>query len=429
MSQLLHAQHPPGPHHLAALGRRGSSARLERNAKMATGKGATLQRLSELFALLHFVTRGLHAIETVHMVDFCGQVIKDDGMIVNSHAESRKYYFVAIGTDCRLTMQASSPKDKVQFQFRFFLVYSLLRMSAGLLPTPAVPPPLNDTRTSALSDSSRLGMKGAEGLEAPDPCNAGSYLQFYDGSDRTAPALGPPLCGKSIPRPVLSTGNYLTLRLVTRGQQPRVDFVGDFTSFRLGFNSSACNDEPYFHCWNGKCIPTSLVCDKRNVDNCGDGSDQSPRPPAKCPGLSSQSPPGHPASTTTRTVARVVPSSSLHLATTGNLQPFSPDTIIQQGSGADKTTYTSLLALYIILGLIVSMALLFWCCWSPGWFIWRVSACRAIPCCNSFCASCHLCTRSCGWKDKSRPGKVTPQDTANVPATSLSPHSEITSPS
>lgn len=153
-------------------------------------------------------------------------------MIVNSHLESKKYYFVTMGTDCHLTMQASSPKDKVQFHFRFFLVYSLLRV-APLSPAPVFPEspwgsaPLNPRPESASGEGSS------------DPCHAGSYVQFYDGRDRGAPPLGPPLCGKSPPRPVLSTGNYLTLRLVTRGTQPRVDFVGDFTSFRLGKAQSA----------------------------------------------------------------------------------------------------------------------------------------------------------------------------------------------
>lgn len=49
----------------------------------------------------------------VNVVDFCGQNIQGDGMIVNSHQESKKYYFVTMGTDCHLTMQAASPKDKV----------------------------------------------------------------------------------------------------------------------------------------------------------------------------------------------------------------------------------------------------------------------------------------------------------------------------
>lgn len=148
-------------------------------------------------------------------------------MIINSHQESKKYYFVTMGTDCHLTMQASSPKDKVQFYFRFFLVYSLLRV-APLSPAPVLP----ESPRGSAPFNPRL--EPTSGASSGDPCHAGSYVQFYDGRDRNSPSLGPPLCGKSPPRPVLSTGNYLTLRLVTRGTQPRVDFVGDFTSFRLG---------------------------------------------------------------------------------------------------------------------------------------------------------------------------------------------------
>jgi len=164
---------------------------------------------------------------SVNVVDFCGQTIRGDGMIVNSHQESKKYYFVTMATDCHLTMQASSPKDNVQFHFRFFLVYSLLRV-APLSPAPLFP---ESPRGSAPLNPR---LEPTSGESSGDPCHAGSYVQFYDGRDRNSPPLGHPLCGKSPPRPVLSTGNYLTLRLVTRGTQPRVDFVGDFTSFRLG---------------------------------------------------------------------------------------------------------------------------------------------------------------------------------------------------
>lgn len=147
-------------------------------------------------------------------------------MIVRSHQESRKYYFVSMGTDCHLTIQSATPRDKVQFHFRFFLVYSLLRVSP-FSPIPQVP-------MSARGPAAEARMEPTPGDGQGDPCHAGSYIQFYDGRDKTAPPIGSPLCGKTLPRPVLSTGNYLTLRLVTRGTQPRVDFVGDFTSFRLG---------------------------------------------------------------------------------------------------------------------------------------------------------------------------------------------------
>ncbi|XP_005939859.2 low-density lipoprotein receptor class A domain-containing protein 2 [Haplochromis burtoni] len=188
------------------------------------------QRVFTLLLLLRcFMSLSTSSIDTMNVVDFCGQTIQGDGMIINSHQESKKYYFVIMGTDCHLTMQASSPKDKVQFHFRFFLVYSLLRV-APLSPVPVLPESLSPHGSAPLSPRSQ----STSGENSEDPCHAGSYVQFYDGRDTTSPLLGPPLCGKSPPRPVLSTGNYLTLRLVTRGTQPRVDFVGDFTSFRLG---------------------------------------------------------------------------------------------------------------------------------------------------------------------------------------------------
>ncbi|XP_068099255.1 low-density lipoprotein receptor class A domain-containing protein 2 isoform X2 [Hyperolius riggenbachi] len=338
----------------------------------------------------------------VNMVDFCGQTVKADGMIVNSHADSRKYYFVSMGTDCRLTMQATALKDKVQFQFRFFLVYSLLRMSNSQSQTSGPSP-----------NSSARGPTSLETTRPPgsvsDPCNAGSYVQFYDGKDHHSEPLGTPLCGKTIPRPVLSTGNFLTLRLVTRGQQPRVDFVGDFTSFRIGFNTSECRPEPYFFCQNSKCIPPSLVCDDRNIDNCGDGSDQT-----NCQtggggrGMLGTGAPVEALPTNPAPPTFTQASSNISCGSDGSRKYLVPNMVQPHGSEADRRSF---LYLYVILGLVLGVALLFWCCWSPGWFIWRVSVCRFIPCCNSFCASCHLCTRSCAWKDKSRPSKVTPQST------------------
>ncbi|XP_072281558.1 low-density lipoprotein receptor class A domain-containing protein 2 [Pyxicephalus adspersus] len=343
------------------------------------------------------------------MVDFCGQTIKGEGMIINSHGDSRKYYFVSVGTDCRITMEAATLKDKVQFQFRFFLVYSLLRMSN-----------MKSQTSGPGVDSSARGSSSLETTVPPgsvsDPCNAGSYVQFYDGRDHHSEPLGTPLCGKTIPRPVLSTGNYLTLRLVTRGQQPRVDFVGDFTSFRIGFNASECRPEPYFYCQNGKCIPSSLVCDDRNIDNCGDGSDQSTSPPASCQRdggrgmMGTKTPVEAMATSTAASTMRQAVSSNLSCGGDGN-RKLLPDNIQPHGLNTDRRSF---LYLYVILGLVVGVALLFWCCWSPGWFIWRISVCRFIPCCNSLCASCHLCTRSCVLKDKSRPSKVTPQSTAST---------------
>ncbi|KAM8756045.1 low-density lipoprotein receptor class A domain-containing protein 2 isoform X2 [Acanthopagrus latus] len=355
------------------------------------------QRVLRLLLLLLLGCMTLHcsAIETVNVVDFCGQTIRGDGMIVNSHQESKKYYFVTMATDCHLTMQASSSKDKVQFHFRFFLVYSLLRV-APLSPAPVFP---ESPRGSAPLNPR---LEPTSGESSGDPCHSGSYVQFYDGRDRSSPPLGPPLCGKSLPRPVLSTGNFLTLRLVTRGTQPRVDFVGDFTSFRLGFNQSECSNEPYFTCRNGKCIPLSLVCDEKGIDNCGDGSDLEENLTTGCKGqlLPPEPPPPIATPPSTFVNPHTVPIPSLNCGM--------PDTAPSNESVADSPVSLSLLVFYILLGVVAGSVVLCWCCWSPGWFLWRVSICRFLPCCNSACASCQLCAHSCTHSKEHRLAKVTP---------------------
>ncbi|XP_041748143.1 low-density lipoprotein receptor class A domain-containing protein 2-like isoform X1 [Coregonus clupeaformis] len=360
-------------------------------------KGNKLQSLSKVYVLLSIMTLKTNAIETVNVVDFCGQNIRGNGMIVNSHQESKKYYFVTMGTDCHFTMQAASPKDKVQFHFRFFLVYSLLRL-APQSPAPLFP---ESPRGLRLEPSTPV-------VEPGDPCHAGSYIQFYDGRDKNSPPIGPPLCGKSPPRPVLSTGNHLTLRLATRGTQPRVDFVGDFTSFRLGFNQSACSGEPYFLCQNGKCIPMSLVCDDKGIDNCGDGSDLEDHLPSGCKGhLAGQLAPAQAPPPAVTPTPPVLNPPTFPMSTYRNCGTL--DGVPNHDSVTDSPPYLSLLALFIALGVIAGVVLLCWCCWSPGWFLWRISVCRFLPCCNSACASCKLCARSCAQNKEHRPAKVSPQ--------------------
>lgn len=56
-------------------------------------------------------------------------------------------------------------------------------------------------------------------------------------------------------------------------------------SFSSGFNQSFCSSEPYFTCRNGKCIPLSLVCDDKGIDNCGDGSDLEENLTTGCKGI------------------------------------------------------------------------------------------------------------------------------------------------
>ncbi|XP_044277106.1 low-density lipoprotein receptor class A domain-containing protein 2 [Varanus komodoensis] len=315
------------------------------------------------------------------LVDFCGQTLQGDGVILTSHRDSRRFYFVATGTDCQLTLQAASPRDKVQFQFRFFLVYSLLRVppsgapGAGKSPQPPGSP-------------WPPGQREATGL-----CTAGPYVRFYDGEDRSGTPLGTALCGTNIPRPVRSTGSRLTLRLVTRGQQPRVDFVGDFTSLRTGLNASACRAESYFPCRNGACIPPGLVCDGSGVDNCGDGTDQAAQPPARCKGP---------------TTPVLPPSAASVLPTQASCARSRDGRLLPPGGSArdDAARWKPLL---VSLAALVGAAVLYWCCRNPGWLLWRAGACRRRP---GHSPAGHLCTCCRGHRALA---KVTPQGSPEPP--------------
>ncbi|XP_029006654.1 uncharacterized protein ldlrad2 isoform X3 [Betta splendens] len=265
-----------------------------------------------------------------------------------------------------------------------------------------------ETESSRGSASLNPRLESTSGASLSDPCHAGSYIQFYDGRDRSSPPLGPPLCGKSPPRPILSTGNYLTLRIVTRGTQPRVDFVGDFTSFRLGFNHSECNSEPYFTCRNGKCIPISLVCDDKGIDNCGDGSDLEENLTTGCKAGQLLPPEPPPQIATPPPV--VNPPTDL---TPNLLNCGIPDTAPNHESVTDSPASPPLLVLYVILGVVLGGVVLCCCCWSPGWFLWRISICRFSRCCNSACASCQLCAHSCTHSKEHRLAKVAPHIPAN----------------
>uniref|UniRef100_A0A8C6FKQ4 Low density lipoprotein receptor class A domain containing 2 n=1 Tax=Moschus moschiferus TaxID=68415 RepID=A0A8C6FKQ4_MOSMO len=206
-------------------------------------------QLPQRLLLLGAATLTASALHTADLVDLCGRTWQGAGLLLRSHSASRRFYFVAPDTDCGLWVRAAAPGDRIRLQFRFFLVYSLSPPAPA--PNASAPPPA-------------------------DPCAPGSYLQLYDGPPATPRPLGAPLCGLTIPVPVATSGDLLGLRLVTRGRQPRVDFVGEVTSFRLG----SCG--AYFPCRNGRCIPPSLVCDRWGVDNCGDGSDQASWAPANC---------------------------------------------------------------------------------------------------------------------------------------------------
>ncbi|XP_046938340.1 low-density lipoprotein receptor class A domain-containing protein 2 [Lynx rufus] len=298
------------------------------------------------------------ALETADLVDLCGQTWQGDGLLLRSHAASRRFYFVAPDTDCGLWMRAAAPGDRIRFQFRFFLVYSL----AAAPRTPPGPPASN-----------------ASSPEPADPCAPGSYLQFYEGPPGAPRALGAPLCGLTIPAPVASSGPFLGLRLLTRGRQPRVDFVGEVTSFRLG----SCG--AYFRCRAGRCIPWSLVCDRWGVDNCGDGSDQASWPPADCRGPSLV--PSQARATDGHTSQPLTPSPALRSA--GPLQMAaerSPlagraleegDTAAPPGGPRLRGVAPVPSLVLASTGLLVGLA---WCCCFSSWLAWRADlTCPALP--------------------------------------------------
>ncbi|XP_052571434.1 low-density lipoprotein receptor class A domain-containing protein 2 [Peromyscus californicus insignis] len=329
---------------------------------------AFLWQLPQRLLLLGTAALTVSALGTGDLTDLCGQTWQGDALQLRSHSASRKFYFVTPDTDCVLWLRAAAPEDRMRFQFRFFLVYSLS----------------SATRTTATTLATAATL--APNASSPDPCAPGSYLQFYDGPQGAPRALGPPTCGLTIPAPLTSSGPWLGLRLVTRGRQPRVDFLGEVTSFRLG----SCGT--YFRCRNSRCVPRSLLCDDWDMDNCGDGSDQDSQPPASCTGPS------------------LVPKQTLRMKDDSS----KPRTLlVALGSAAERTSPASLAPTtqevsegasiwWVALAssmLLASTGLLWWYCCCPGWLVWHPGAHRlGLRCCTAY-NTCHLC-----------PGRVAPGD-------------------
>ncbi|XP_047579741.1 low-density lipoprotein receptor class A domain-containing protein 2 [Lutra lutra] len=321
-----------------------------------------LGQMPQRLLLLGAAALAVSALETANLVDLCGQTWQGAGLLLHSHSASRRFYFVAPDTDCWLWMRAAAAGDRIRFQFRFFLVYSL----AGAAGAPPASPASN-----------------ASSPARADPCAPGSYLQFYEGPPGAPRPLGAPLCGLTIPAAVASSGTFLGLRLLTRGRQPRVDFVGDATSFRLG----ACG--AYFRCRNGRCVPPSLVCDRWGMDNCGDGSDQAPWPPANCRG-----PPLVPsqAGGTDGPVSKTLTLPSA-FSSAGTLQMAAQRTPItgrgpeQQGTtaplGGSWLRGVALVSSLVLASAGLLMGLL-WCCCSSHWRAWWAGA-------QGLCPSCTIC--------------------------------------
>ncbi|KAJ0068299.1 hypothetical protein NL108_004683, partial [Boleophthalmus pectinirostris] len=155
------------------------------------------------------------------------------------------------------------------------------------------------------------------------------------------------------------------------------------------FNQSKCNGEPYFSCRNGKCIPLSLVCDDKGIDNCGDGSDLEENLKNEC---------------------KVI-QSTFNVSSLSNIKViYSLTSMFSTAPGSWS------LLLCVVLGLVGGSVVFCWCCWSPGWFLWRVSICRFWPCCNSPCSACQLYGGSAHCKEH-RMAKVSPHPQAKGPPT------------
>uniref|UniRef100_A0A8C4QY54 Low density lipoprotein receptor class A domain containing 2 n=1 Tax=Eptatretus burgeri TaxID=7764 RepID=A0A8C4QY54_EPTBU len=342
-------------------------------------------------AVLAINVRWVLSIDQGNLVDLCGRTLTVDGLTLRSHRESKKYYFVGLDADCWLSVRASSSGERLAFTFRYFLVYSLIRVAA-------FPEPTVETHSAVPL------------VAGPDPCHAGSFIQFYDGDGPLVAPLGPPLCGKTIPEPVKSSGIALTLQLVTRGKLPRVDFIGDFTSFTLDTNGSICGPDPclsrYFRCRNGRCIPWSLVCDAQRVDNCGDGSDQSLFfPDDTCPGWFAPRPtePHYPGATFSPPdcVQLRAPADPAWSALPHPHGPSRESVPVTTTAGSSPKAVST--PLMFVLGALCGAAVLLlfmWCCGSPAWCVWRLSAV-----CAARWSGCTRCTR------KAVVGRVQPHGT------------------
>ena len=59
---------------------------------------------------------------------------------------------------------------------------------------------------------------------------------------------------------------------------------------------------------------------------------------------------------------------------------FSSFVVHTNDDDEQEEVVVTLLPLWILLGLLALLALLYWCCWRPGWFPWRVCRLRNVKC-------------------------------------------------
>ncbi|CAH1779427.1 unnamed protein product [Owenia fusiformis] len=125
--------------------------------------------------------------------------------------------------------------------------------------------------------------------------------------------------------------------------QPRIRFTLDFTSYFEGDCSiDNIDDGLQMQCDSGRCIDDTLRCDVYYSPNCGTSDN-----------------------------------SDIRASEPGNCRPTRPP---------------DLFPLYLVLGLLAALAMLYWCCWRPGYCPWRLARLRNVKCCKRPC--CHPCRNS-----------------------------------
>ncbi|XP_077983218.1 uncharacterized protein LOC144438060 [Glandiceps talaboti] len=180
---------------------------------------------------------------------------------------------------------------------------------------------------------------GSDGLGDSTTCD-GAYIQIYDSETRDNETVLVHTCGTTQPASVATTQNFATFYMRVRDTST-VNFTILYSSYDFG----PCTDEvTELQCNNGRCIPRSLACDFAN--NCGDSSDQLVGAPSYCP-------------------------------------------LIRQG-----ITYDDLWWWWIPIVALLFLYAIYWCCWRPGYFPWRMACCRNVwrdmcrDCCKHCCTDC-----------------------------------------
>ncbi|XP_077981993.1 tolloid-like protein 2 [Glandiceps talaboti] len=105
-------------------------------------------------------------------------------------------------------------------------------------------------------------------LERADVSSCYDYLEIYWGTSPSS-YLRYRGCGSDTPLDIHSSGNAVTLRLVTGSENAHTGFSLIYTSYTTG---SYCGGTGQFDCGNIRCIHTYLLCDC--IDNCGNNKDE-----------------------------------------------------------------------------------------------------------------------------------------------------------